>query len=198
MKSFDLNPALNKLRALPAAQFFIVLGVSLVLLLAVDFFLIMRLQVGGMLALDRQSVKIKTDIATLTTNKQRMVQYRESLVSARLAMKDFKAMVHKGDEVSAVLKTISTLANEYDVKIDQMVPQKNDGTVLVKNEDGSYGSLAILIKARTGYHQLGRFLSRLEKDRIYWHLENMEIAANAADPVHHLVKMQMRVLVLGD
>jgi Tfp pilus assembly protein PilO len=196
--NLDFRPLLGKLKAMPVQQLFISLGAAVVLLLALDVMLVLRPQVGGIVAIDRKTAQIKTDIDTLVSNKQRMAQFREGLDSARKTMKNFKAMVRKEDEVPVVLKILSTLANEYGVKIDQLIPQKSDGTVIVKNEDGQYRSLSILVRAKAGYHQLGRFLSRLEQERVFWYLESVDIIADAADPARHVVKMQVKILILGE
>ncbi len=198
MNTMDLRPLLGKLKAMSPQQLFILLGVAVIVLLAVDAVFILRPQIGGIVALERKSAQIKADIEMLSTNKQRMIQFRANLDTGRRSMKNFKAMVRKQDEAPAVLKIISTLANGYGVKVDQLVPQKSDGTVLVKNEDGKYGSLAILVRAKAGYHQLGRFLSRLEQERVFWYLESVDIAADATDPARHVVKVQMRILILGE
>ncbi|MBF0330694.1 MAG: type 4a pilus biogenesis protein PilO [Candidatus Omnitrophica bacterium] len=198
MKTINLRPILGKLKAMPAQQLFICLGIFVAALLALDGALILRLQIGGLVAIDRKTLQIKADIEALTTNHQRMAQFRESLEAARRSMKNFKAMVRKKDDVPSVLNSISTLANEYGVKIDQLVPQKGDGKALVKSTDGNYTSLAIMIRAKAGYHQLGRFISRLEQERVFWYLESMDVIADAADPARHVVKMQMKILVLGE
>jgi len=148
--------------------------------------------------LSKKTEQLKAEIETLRTNKQRMADFLKNLDMARGQVKDFQAMVHKADSIPAVLKTISTTANEYGVKINQLVPQKSDGIVLVKNEDGQYSSLSILVRAHATYHDLGKFLNRLEQEKVFWQMEAIDIAADEKDVIRHVVKMQMKILILGE
>jgi Tfp pilus assembly protein PilO len=197
MKNFDLQQLLGKLKALPPNYLFMVLGFVVVLVVAVDVFLIARPQVASIMALDAKAKQLKVDIEELSGNKQRLPKFRVNLDDNRRQMNDFQAMVHKEDAIPSVLKTISTLANEYGVKIDQLVPQKSDDIILVQNEDGKYRSLSILVRARAGYHDLGRFLNRLQQEHVFWQLEAIDIAADEQQMGRHLVKMQMKILILG-
>ena len=197
MKKMDLQQFLGKLKALPPAQLFAILGIGAAALIALDVFFIARPQVRSIVLLNDKARQLKADIKTLSDNKQRLPQFRSNLDTVRRQMKDFDAMVHKEDEVPAVLRIISTFANEYGVKIDQLVPQKSDGVVLVKNAEGQYSSLSILVLARAGYHDLGRFLNRLQQEHVFWQLEAVDIAADAREVSRHVIKMQMKILVLG-
>jgi hypothetical protein len=68
---------------------------------------------------------------------------------------------------------------------------------LVKAPDGKYSSLSILVLARAGYHDLGRFLNRLQQESVFWQLESIDIAADDREIGRHAVKMQMKILILG-
>ena len=197
MKNMDLQQFLGKLKALPPTHLFAILGLGAVVLIAADVFLIARPQVASIMILNDKAKQLKVDIKMLSDNKQRLPQFRSNLDDVRRQMKDFDAMVHKEDEIPSVLKTISTFGNEYGVKIDQLVPQKSDGVVLVKNAQGQYSSLSILVLARAGYHDLGRFLNRLQQEHVFWQLEAVDIAADARDVGRHVIKLQMKILVIG-
>ena len=198
MKNFDLQQLSGKLKSLPPNYLFMVFGLFVAGVVALDVLLIARPQVASIMALDTKSKQLKQNISELSDNKQRLPKFRANLDENRLKMKSFEGMVHREGEIPSVLKTISTLANEYGVKIDQLVPQKSDGIVLVQNADGKYGSLSILVRARSGYHDLGRFLNRLEQERVFWQMEALDITGDDQQTGHHVVKMQMKILVLGE
>ncbi len=197
MKTFDLSELLGKLKALPPNYLFAVLGFVALAVVALDVLLIARPQIGSIVALNNKTIQLKADIDNLVDNKQRLPKYRANLDDNRRQMKDFEAMVHKEDAIPSVLKTISTLANEYGVKIDQLAPQKSDGIVLVQNTDGKYGSLSIMVRGRAGYHDLGRFLNRLQQEHVFWQVESIDITADDQQMGRHVVKMQIKILVLG-
>ncbi len=193
-----MRQLLMKLKKLEPKQFFALLGVTIIVVLAIDILLIVRPQIGVITALSAKTAQLKSDIDTLLVNKQRMGQMRLRLDGARHEARDFKAMVHREDEIPSVLKIVSTIANQYGVKIDQLVPQKSDGVVIVANEDGKYTGLSILVKARSGYHDLGRFLNRLEQEKVFWQIESLDITADEHDLARHAVKMQIKILILGE
>jgi Tfp pilus assembly protein PilO len=197
MKNMDFQKLLGKLKALPPKNLFAILGLGVVIFVALDVFLIARPQFASLMALNDKSKQLKLNINELSDNKLRLPKFRVTLDDARAQLKDFEAMVHKEGEIPSVLKTISTLANEYGVKIDQLVPQKSDGVILVKAAEGNYTSLSILVLARAGYHDLGRFLNRLQQESVFWQLESIDIAADDREIGRHAVKMQMKILVLG-
>ena len=193
----DFQQLVGKMKALPPKYFFMVLGLVVVVVVALDVFLVARPQINSVMVLNDKAQQLKADIDALTDNKLRLPKYRSNLEDAQRQMKDFEAMVHKEDAIPSVLKTISTLANAYGVKIDQLVPQKSDGVVLAQNGDGKYGSLSIMVRARSGYHDLGRFLNRLEQEHVFWQLEAIDITADDQALGRHVIKMQMKILVLG-
>jgi Tfp pilus assembly protein PilO len=197
MKNIDIQQLLGRLRSLDPRTLLALLIAAAVLVTAVDVLVIMRLQVALISHLDKGSVQFKTNIDTLAANKQRMAQFRTGLDQARARMQAFKAMVHQEGSVPVVLKTISTIANQSGIKIDQLVPQKSDGKVIVQNEDGSYTGLAILVRARGGYHNLGRFLGRLEQDGVFWQVDALDITADKIDPLWHVITLQLKILILG-
>jgi Tfp pilus assembly protein PilO len=196
MKNNGFQQILGQLKVLPPKYLFAVLGLVVSVVIALDVLLIARPQAGSIMALDNKVKQLKTDINALTDNKVRLPKFRANLEDVQAQVKDFEAMVHKEDEIPSVLKTISTLANEYGVKIDQLVPQKSDGVVLVQNGDGKYGSLSILVRARAGYHDLGRFLNRLQQEHVFWQLEAIDILADEQNLGRHVVKMQIKILIL--
>jgi len=187
---------LDKINTLDARYVYLLIAGTILLFATADFCLIMRPQVSILMALDKKIAQSKADITTLQTNKQRLGQFQKQLDLARESMQDFNIMIHKKDEVPVVLKAISTFANEYGVKIDQLVPQPPEQKPLVQNENGKYFSQVIFVRANTGYHQLGRFLQRLEKERIFWQMDSFAISADDQNPQMHKVKMQMKILLL--
>ncbi len=197
MKNMDFQKMLGKLKALPPKHLFAILGLAVVVFIALDILIIARPQLASLMALNEKSKQLKLNINELSDNKLRLPKFRITLDDARVQLKDFEAMVHKEDEIPSVLKIISTLANEYGVKIDQLVPQKSDGVILVTNTEGKYTSLSILVLARAGYHDLGRFLNRLQQESVFWQLDSIDIAADDRDVGRHAVKMQMKILILG-
>ncbi|MEI6438114.1 MAG: type 4a pilus biogenesis protein PilO [Candidatus Omnitrophota bacterium] len=191
-----MNPALEKLKGLEARYLYMILFGIMFLLALLDFAVVMRLQLGLAASLDSRIEQLRKDITDLSTNKQRQAQFATQLGLARTARKNFEAMVHRKDDVPAVLNSISNIANEYKVKIDQLTPQPVSPTPLIQNEDGKYYAMTINVRINCGFHQFGRFINRLERERLFWQLDDFGIMADPKDITHQEVKMNMKILIL--
>ncbi|MBF0594210.1 MAG: type 4a pilus biogenesis protein PilO [Candidatus Omnitrophica bacterium] len=191
-----MNPAIEKLKELEAKfLYMILLGIIAVVAVA-DYALVMRSQMGLVGALNTRTVQLKKDITDLATNKQRRAQFNAQLEIAKQARNNFEAMIHHKNDVPVVLKNVSSIANEYGVKIDQLAPQAVSAAPLVKNEDGKYLTMNIAVRVSCGFHQFGKFLNRLEHDRLFWQLEDLDITGDPKDVQRQDIKMNMKILIL--
>jgi len=191
-----MDRLLEKLKTLDPKVLCAALGVVVLLLVAGDFFLILNPQIGGLLAQRKKNVELRDSIEKLKTDKLHIDQFRKSLSDMKARAANFDRMVYARDNVPAALDNISKFANQYGVKIDQMIPQQQGEEQLVKGGDGTYKSVAIFVSARSGYHEFGRFINRLENDRVIFRVDDLSFAADAMNPQKHLVKVLLRILVL--
>ncbi len=99
-------------------------------------------------------------------------------------------------EVPAILSTISSIANEYGVKIDQMVPEKNQQEALTAAADGKYYALPVVIKARCGYHMFGHFLNKLENEDMYFIMKDFIIQNDEKDSNTHLFSLTIKIILV--
>jgi hypothetical protein len=105
-------------------------------------------------------------------------------------------MIYRNDEISSALNKISSLAGEHGVKITQLVPQAMDVKPLVTNEEGKFYGLGIFIRGHGGYHQFGKFINRLERERTFWRVESIMIAADPRDTQRHSISLTLKILIL--
>ena len=106
------------------------------------------------------------------TDKQRINLLKKNLQEERTQLKSLSVKVRPIQEVPIILSTsISSIANEYGVKIDQLVPEKNLQENLKAASDSKYYSLPIVIKAHCGYHMFGHFLNKLENENMFFYFE---------------------------
>lgn len=191
-----MNKLLETVKSLDSKYVYLLLASILIVLAVADYFLIARPQIAGIMAMDKKIVQLRKDAQMLITNKQRLSQFQTQLEIARRDAKNFNAMVYQKDEISFVLEKISSLANEYGVKIDQLVPQAMDAKPLVTNEEGNFFGLGIFVHTHAGYHQFGKFISRLERDRMFWRVDNIQISADEKDTQKHPFNVTLKILIL--
>ena len=191
-----MNKLLETVKGLDSKYVYMLLAGILIVLAIADYFLIARPQIAGILTIDKQIAQLRKDAQMLITNKQRMAQFQTQLEFARREAKNFNSMVYKKDEISSVLEKISSLANQYGVKIDQLVPQAMDTKPLVTNEEGKFLGLGIFVHTHAGYHQFGKFINRLESDRMFWRVDDIQISADEKDTQKHPFNLTLKILIL--
>ena len=69
--------------------------------------------------------------------------------------------------------------------------------MLVDDNKRSYYALPILVQARSGYHDLGRFLNQLEKSNLFLYVTSFSIIAGE-DARAHALKMNLQAIVFEE
>ncbi|MDD5174227.1 MAG: type 4a pilus biogenesis protein PilO [Candidatus Omnitrophica bacterium] len=142
----------------------------------------------------------------LTADAGRM---NSELKSARVLIKDFESLSRSlkeqsrkvesyekklpaEQEIPALLENLSNMAKNSNIKIVGIVPAmsyfKDEKPV---KQSQIYREIPILITAKSGYHELGRFLSNLENADRFMKVADIDIKANKANPKKHDVELMV-------
>ncbi|MCA9406591.1 MAG: type 4a pilus biogenesis protein PilO, partial [Candidatus Omnitrophica bacterium] len=140
----------------------------LVVVFLLDYFIIMRPQLATMNKLTPQINELEGNIERTETNLLRMGEYRKQIkdFETKIAELEFQLTTRSG--IPLVLEKISRIANENNVKINQIMPRSNEQEVLLEKDDRVYYDLPIQIEARSQYHDFGRFLNQIESDPAFF------------------------------
>jgi Tfp pilus assembly protein PilO len=191
-----MNPILEKIKEWDVKYLYMLVAGIIAAAALLDFSTVMRLQLGLIASLDKNIKHLDASITELSNNDQRLAQFKAQLDLARKACKSFESMVyHKGD-VPKVLKSISSIANDCGITLEQLMPKALSAKPLVENKDGKYYTMTIAIGLRGGYHRLGQFVNRMEQNRLFWQVDELNITADPRDPSREYVKMNLKVLIL--
>lgn len=147
----------------------------------------------------------------LTVNAGKM---NSDLKSARILIKDFERL--KNDlkerskkvesyeeklpaeqEIPALLENLSNMARNSNIKIVGIVPAISyfkDDKPATKSQ--IYLEIPILITAKSGYHELGYFLSSLENADRFMKVVDIDIKSNKANPKKHDVELMVCTYIL--
>jgi type IV pilus assembly protein PilO len=150
------------------------------------------------------------------TNDVRMIgktfKVRSDLKSARSLIADKENLKKKFDEYDSkievyekklpaqqeipdLLESLSKMARNADISIVGITPVPSK---LQKDRKGQvYKEIPILITAKSGYHELGRFLSNMENTDRFMKVVDIKIRANAAAPKRHDVELMVYTYVLS-
>ncbi len=175
----------------------VLLGIILFAVALVDYFVLMYpFQIRTLLTLNPKIEVLDKDIKQAKLDLQHIQDYQNQIAVFRGKLMLLSNRIVAKEAMPLVLDNISRLANNANIRINQLMPQKDAQEVVLTNDDGKYYSLPILVEGRGGYHQWGRFINSLESDTIFMSISNFTIAANPDDPIRHSAKMIIKAYVL--
>ncbi len=101
-------------------------------------------------------------------------------------------------EIPALLENLSNIARGSNIKIIGIAPVmsyffRDDKSV---KEGQIYREIPILITAKSGYHELGSFLDKLENSDRFMKAADIDIKSNKASPNKHDVELLVSTYVL--
>lgn len=137
--------------------------------------------------------KAKEEIAEEPALKQKLAGFEESLKSVRTRLPAEK-------EVPALLESLSSMARNSRVKIIGITPGTLDKPPHLKampaSQAKTYQEIPISISAKSGYHELGKFISNLERLDRFMEVSDIKIKANPQSPKMHDVELKVITYIL--
>jgi len=133
----------------------------------------------------------KNNIAAIGQRKLQIEDLRGKLAS-------FNKKFSSKQEISSLLKELSNLAKNSDLKIISIKPHSAVSSTQTDLSAGMYQKFPISINALCGYHQLGKFLTRLENADTFMRVADIRITANPQDSTEHMVFILVNTYVLTE
>ncbi|HBG61050.1 MAG: hypothetical protein A2Y03_11310 [Omnitrophica WOR_2 bacterium GWF2_38_59] len=161
-----------------------ILGGILFSVFLLDYFVLMRPQIASLSKISPEIRLLSEDINKAKDDILRSKQYQVQVERLRADVAKSNAKLKFKEEVPLILENISRMADDNGVKIDQIMPDVQDQKILLENDERRYYGLPILIKARSGYHDFGRFLSQLERGDIFFKVSSFGIISSRGEQKH--------------
>ncbi len=196
MKNISFEKVLSILPKIDEKNRYFFLGGVLLVIFVVDYFLIMQPQLRTLMTLNPKVELLTRDSRQAISDIKKISDYQTQVATFKEKMKIVGSKILLKEEIPAILENISRLANDSRVRINQIMPLKESQEAVLSNDEGTYYSLPILVNARGGYHDLGRFFNQLEKSKIFMSILNFDIAANNESTVQHSAKITIKVFIL--
>lgn len=133
----------------------------------------------------------KLTIAQMEPLKKKLGDYKEKveLYEKRLPVEH---------EIPSLLESLSNMAKDSNIKITSIMPvasySKEGATT--RPQGGIYQEIPILITAKSGYHELGYFLSNLENSDRFMKVVDIGIRANSTSPKRHDIDLMVCTYIL--
>lgn len=145
---------------------------------------------GDRVRTEREQLK---GLEAVTANEESLRQQHQQL---RDTVTSLRNLLPPEEELSSVIERLSDLANQSQVKIQTIFPQRElgDDLAVTRATTGSqplvvYKTIPIQIDALAGYHQLGTFLNLVELGDKPMRVAGLRVSANPKEPKRHLVKL---------
>jgi Tfp pilus assembly protein PilO len=169
----------------------------LVFVFLLDYFFLMSPQLASLRKINPEIRTISDEINQTKGNMQKLDEYRKNLEQLSKKFDEANLRVKSRTEIPFILEHIASVASKTGVKIDQIMPDTLDQELLTENSQRKYYDLPIYMEARSGYHDLGRFLNSLTEDNISLRVGAFTIVATS-DTRYHLVKLTFKATVFED
>ena len=173
-----------------------VMVAAVFVIILLDLLFLVSPQMASIASINDQIKKLSEDTQQVTVDRARINWLRKNLQHQRNHLRFLSNRVRPIQEVPAILSTISSIANEYGVKIDQLDPEKGQQEALTATGDGKYYALPIVIKARCGYHMFGHFLNKLEGENMCFIMKDFIIQNDDKNTKSHLFSLTIKIILV--
>lgn len=172
---------------------FIIIGAFLFVFLYFQFFL--KTTISELFALSPEIRKLKIDIKNTKEDL-----YHEETLKKRLKDMEGRIDIYERKlpvehEIPMLLEDLSRMAKDSYVKILGITPV-GVGIREKQKKSKVYREIPIMIKAKSGYHELATFINRLEDADRFMELSDIKIKSNKDDPRRHDIELTVSTYVL--
>ncbi len=173
-----------------------VMGGILLAVFAVYYFIVMQPQLAALRALNPEITIFKEDLRKAKDDIGRLNLYLRQVNELDETVKVLGGQVRSKEEVHLILESISVLANEDRIRVEQMAPVFDGQQQLLKTKEGIYYSLPITMDVRGGYHDFGRFLNDIENNQVSLKVKKFSIVASPQDNLKHVIKLTLDAIII--
>lgn len=160
--------------------------VSLIVFLAYLYLLLMP-QISRVIETCGRLVKTKSALADTGGEAAKISELKREIGMRQDKMTRYEKMFPPDQPISGLLENLSTMARNSNVKITAITPETARAPSAQK--DKVYQTISIRINAKSGYHELGNFLARLEGSDKFMKVGDIDIRAAAGSPKKHDVEL---------
>jgi len=186
IKSIDLKD--KKTQVVILAGLLAILGVVLY------FSFILKPQIVRVAESVSAAGSIDADLKEAGKNIANIPAFKKNIVAYEEKVDRYEKMLPVEQEIPSLLENLSNIARSSNIKIVGIIP------VTVKEDKPKkaqvYQEIPILINAKSGYHELGKFLSSMENSDRFMKVADIQIKSNAQSPKKHEVEVLVLTYIL--
>jgi Tfp pilus assembly protein PilO len=159
---------------------------ALLLYLYVNFLLLP--QISDVAAVYDRANKIRSGVKAAERNVAEIESLKKQVALYRGKIDSYERILPAEQGISKLLEDLSEMAKSANVKIVGITPLSSKQE---PRPDQIYQEIPILINAKAGYHELGRFLADLENSDRFMKIVDIKVMANKAAPKRHDIELMV-------
>ena len=167
------------------------IGAAFLVVFLVYFNFILRPQVAQVFSLVAKMSKVRAELKSAEVTISEIPKFRKDIGLYEDKVTHYEKMLPAEREIPSFLENLSDMAKSSGVKIIGITP-----TVTGGEEGMIYQELPIIINAKSGFHELGRFLTSLEYSERFIKVADIDIKANSSNPKKHDVDLLLLTYIL--
>jgi len=152
--------------------------VIFVIIIVVDLVFILGWQWRLLSGYFKNAHEKKQAIVALEADVRSVEDYKKEIVNLEEKIAQKKLLIIDEMDVSALIENISNLADKSGVKITQIKPVIHSEPKFVQARDSRFGEIEFQLIAKSDFHQLGNFISKLESAKSFLKLSALEISTD--------------------
>lgn len=174
----------------------ILIVISCLLIAYVDINYILKAQLAGLKSLNPKIVRMENDLKNLNRDLENMrnSKSRQGMAAQKPALKSSK-IISEG-QISGLLQDISSEANRLGIKILQIRPSREIQAAKSAVISDRLIPILINLELACDYHNLGRFVNRLENSEVFMGVQEMKISAQLPDYLKQKVALVIKTYVV--
>jgi type IV pilus assembly protein PilO len=194
LKNFDFKNI--DLKDRKTQQVLIVIAVS-VLGAALYIYFVFVPQIMRVTSLIGRLGKMKTELSSAKSTITGMDELKKKMKEYNEKVELYEKKLPEEQEIPSLLENLSGMAKDANITITSIMPSLQSSKADGAHKQGNiYKEIPIVITAKSGYHELGYFLSKLENADRFMKVVDIGIKANKALPKKHDIELMVCTYVL--
>ncbi len=171
----------------------IVITVSVIAGLVLYVTLVLGPQIVKIFGVRAALVKVRAELSAARADIAKIGSMKSAVEAYNNKVGKYEKTLPTEEGIPALLESLAEMAKSSNMSIVGIVPveMKKD-----KPKGRVYAEIPIMISAKGGYHELGRFMSRVETSDRFIKIIDMQIKVNKPIPKKHDVELSVVTYIL--
>jgi type IV pilus assembly protein PilO len=175
-------------------QVLVLSAVGTVAFLIAYFNLLLIPQLSGLFRNAAEAHKVNSELKAASQAIAGMGRLRSDITASAEKIGRYADMLPTEEGIPTLLESLADMARSSSMKIVSIVPAPSKELSAQRSQ--AYRAIPIVISARAGFHELGRFMSTLENSGRLMKIADINVKENKASPKKHDVELVVLTYVL--